>query len=154
MLYSRLFAPWLLWLVYMLTERGSGAVGGAPNGSAAGWSVGAVCSGLAESGWAALRLANCRRPIATALPQAPPRLRHCLQTMHRLIESDSQADRWLRSFNLILHRYDCGQSYSVNFNCQHCQLEVWSSLMFFDLNRLRLVTIVSDVVEVMTHITE
>ncbi|KAG8335758.1 hypothetical protein J6590_060675 [Homalodisca vitripennis] len=47
----------------------------------------------------------------------------CERAVQALIDIDRLAARLQCEFAEVLSRYDCGQSYSVNFHCDHCQVE-------------------------------
>lgn len=46
----------------------------------------------------------------------------CQRAVQALVEVDRLAARLECEFAEILSRYDCEQSYSVNFHCSHCQV--------------------------------
>lgn len=46
----------------------------------------------------------------------------CERAVQALIDIDRLAARLECEFAEVLSRYDCGQSYSVNFHCSHCQV--------------------------------
>lgn len=46
----------------------------------------------------------------------------CERSVQALIDMDRLAARLECEFAEILARYDCGQSYSVNYHCSHCQV--------------------------------
>ncbi|XP_054270473.1 NALCN channel auxiliary factor 1 [Macrosteles quadrilineatus] len=45
----------------------------------------------------------------------------CERAVQALIDTDRLAASLECAFSEVLSRYDCGQSYSVNFHCSHCQ---------------------------------
>jgi hypothetical protein len=48
----------------------------------------------------------------------------CERAVQALIDTDRLAGKLECAFAEVLTRYDCSQSYSVNFNCSHCQVSL------------------------------
>ncbi|XP_014254802.1 transmembrane protein FAM155A [Cimex lectularius] len=128
MLYSRLLAPWLLWLALMLTETEPTAV----RETTPRQDNSTECLGLCDStaqricgsrmtGWEEVRSAHCGRRIVDSIPSLPADLTTCLAALRHLIHLDAEAYHLSRNFLAILSRFDCPQHYSVKFNCQQCQ---------------------------------
>lgn len=55
----------------------------------------------------------------------------CERSVQALIDMDRLAARLECEFAEILARYDCGQSYSVNYHCSHCQVCHTDSSFFY-----------------------
>ncbi|KAF6203873.1 hypothetical protein GE061_002208 [Apolygus lucorum] len=137
MLYSRLLAPWLLWLVLMLTitavrnnstEQCLGLSETRGNSSER-----YQCFGLSTSlakeicanrhrDWSNVSLPTCGRLLHTTLPSLPQDQTSCLSTLDRLIRLDAEAYAQSINFRSILDRFDCPQPYSVKFTCSACQV--------------------------------
>jgi hypothetical protein len=55
----------------------------------------------------------------------------CIKAMEKLLLVDALAARLHCEFEEVLARYDCGQSYSVIYNCTHCKVSFPSNLYIY-----------------------
>lgn len=149
MLYSRLLAPWLLWLVLMLTNTAvrnistvqclglsetrskttnncdKSNISFNPRNECEPLSKGVIdeiCRTAKWDDWRNVSLNFCGRPLSTTVSEKVSDFQTCNETLHRLLVIDTNARQAAISFRSILDRFDCLRRYSVKFSCDECKV--------------------------------
>ncbi|XP_066143606.1 NALCN channel auxiliary factor 1 [Euwallacea fornicatus] len=83
-----------------------------------------LSSGRRRTALANLRFRHCcEHRVVEALPETAFRdTRTCRLRLQELLETDDLAHQASCSYSDLLLRYDCGQNYSIAFNCDHCKV--------------------------------